>query len=427
MAHLVLVETTPTAGFKIVQEAVALGHEVTFVAESLDPYLAAEGGEEAVRTPTRIRTGISTADPGSLREELERLHRAHPVHGLLALSEGHLPAIAEAAHALGLPFETPETTKRLRNKHEVRLLLDRAGVPQPAFRQALTAEEAVAAAEELGYPVVVKPADGFGSVRVGVAETPGEVAELAGAVLATRVYGRGITGIGVVLLERYVPGPVVSCEMLTVDGVHHPYGCVDKMLSPPPYPVELGGCFPAELPDDVRDAVVDVCARALDAAGVRRGHTHTEVVLGPEGPAIIEINGRLIGGYVPTMMNHVLGRNVYHDVIDLALGGSPRPSAAHGVGCIRALTAPAAGVLAGIGTDAARRGPGVAEVMLHARPGRRVRPARDNFDRLGFLITTGATAPQARAAAEAAHDRVEVRVTPESEGRDSEVPEGVVA
>ncbi|MFI9203982.1 ATP-grasp domain-containing protein [Streptomyces sp. NPDC053048] len=418
MAHLVLVETTPTAGFKIAQEAVALGHEVTFVAESLDPYLAAEGGEEALKAATRVLTGITTADAGSLLGTLEQLHREHPVHGMLALSEGHLPAIAEAAHALGLPFETPQTTKRLRDKHEVRHHLERAGVPQPGFRQALTTEEAVAAADELGYPVVVKPADGFGSLHVGVAEGPGQVAELAEAVIGTRAYGRGIAGTGVVLLERYVPGPVVSCEMLTVDGVHHAYGCVDKMLSPPPYPVELGGCFPAELTDEVRDAVVRVCAQALDAVGVRRSHTHTEVVLGPDGPQIIEINGRLIGGYVPTMMNYVLGRNVYHDVIELALGGSPTPPATQGVGCIRALTAPATGVLTGIDADAARRAPGVAEIMLHARPGRRVRPARDNFDRLGFVITTGATAPEARAAAEAAHDLTEVNVAK---------PEGVVS
>ncbi|MGW2595957.1 ATP-grasp domain-containing protein [Streptomyces klenkii] len=403
-------ETTPTAGFKIVSEALALGHEVTFVAHSLDPYLAAEGGEEALRTPTRLLTGVPTTDPAGLLDVISTLHRKHPVHGLLALSEGHLPATAEVAEALGLPFESAAVMRRLRDKHAVRERLAAAGVPQPAFRQARTPEEAVAAAAEIGYPVVVKPADGFGSLHVGVANDAAEVAELAGAVAGARSYGRGVAGSGVALLEAYVPGPVVSCEMVTVDGTSTPYGCVDRLLAPAPHPVELGGCFPAELDDDVREAVERVVAGALDAAGIRRAHTHTEVVLGPDGPQIIEINGRLIGGYVPTMINYVLGRNIYHDVIELALGGSPSPSPAQGVGCIRAITAPAPGVLAGIDAEAARSAPATAEVMLHARPGQPVRPARNNFDRLGFLITTADTAAEARKAAEDAHALVRVTV-----------------
>ncbi|NJP81934.1 hypothetical protein HCK01_32350, partial [Streptomyces sp. AA8] len=227
MAHLVLVETTPTAGFKVVSEAVALGHEVTFVAHSLDPYLAAEGGEEALKTPTRLLTGVPTTDPAGLLDVVGSLHRKHPVHGVLALSEGHLPATAEVAEALGLPFESTAVMRRLRDKHAVRELLGAAGVAQPAFRRALTVAEAVAAAGELGYPVVVKPADGFGSLHVGVANDAVEVAALAEAVTGTRSYGRGVAGSGVVLLEAYVPGPVVSCEMVTVDGVSTPYGCVD--------------------------------------------------------------------------------------------------------------------------------------------------------------------------------------------------------
>ncbi|MEU1673873.1 ATP-grasp domain-containing protein [Streptomyces roseifaciens] len=422
MAHLVLVETTPTAGFKVVSEAVALGHEVTFVAHSLDPYLAAEGGEEALKTPTRLLTGVPTTDPAGLLDVIGSLHRKHPVHGVLALSEGHLPATAEVAEALGLPFESTAVMRRLRDKHAVRELLGAAGVPQPAFRRALAVAEAVAAAGELGYPVVVKPADGFGSLHVGVANDAVEVAALAEAVTGTRSYGRGVAGSGVVLLEAYVPGPVVSCEMVTVDGVSTPYGCVDRMLAPAPHPVELGGCFPAELADDVREAVVRVCSDALAAVGIRRAHTHTEVVLGPDGPQIIEINGRLIGGYVPTMINYVLERNIYHDVVELALGGSPSPSPVHGVGCIRAITAPVSGVLTGIDADAARQAPGTAEVMLHARPGQEVRPARNNFDRLGFLITTAATAAEARKAAEEAHDLV--RVTVDGDGHGAGAGEG---
>ncbi|MEU7107002.1 ATP-grasp domain-containing protein [Streptomyces sp. NPDC046215] len=411
MAHLVVVESKPTAGFEILRAAAGLGHEVTFVAHSLGPYLRSDGAEAALATATRVITSVATADPGALFAALEPVHRQSPVHGMTTLSEGHVRATAEVAERLGLRHERPEVTARLRDKHEVRTLLARAGVPQPGFAAAATAEEAVAAADGLGYPVVVKPADGFGSLGVGVARTAAQVAELAEAITATRGYGRSVASSGAVLVESYVQGPVVSCEMLTVDGEHRAYGCTDRVLAPPPHPVELGGCFPAELEPDLLAEVERVCAAALDAVGVRRSHTHTELVLGPDGPQIIEINGRLVGGYVPEMMNLVLGRNVYHDVVDLAVGGSPAPSAAGGVACIRAITAPRPGVLAALDVEGVRRSPGVAEVLVDTAVGQRVGPARANGDRLGFLIAAGPSAAAVTGAAEAALARAVVRVT----------------
>ncbi|MEV4439387.1 ATP-grasp domain-containing protein [Streptomyces sp. NPDC049577] len=412
MAHLVLVESRLTAGFGLLREAVALGHEVTLVAHSVRPYLRSEGAGADLAHATRVLEGITTGDAEALGAALEALHRDHPVDGVLTLSEPHLRCTAEAAARLGVPYEPPGTSVRLRDKHTVRTLLEKAGVPQPDFRLALTAEEAVAAAGELGYPVVVKPTDGSGKLGVGVAHYPGEVARIAEQTFEARDYGRSIVGAGRVLVERYVPGPVVSCEMLTVDGRHHFYGCTDRVLAPPPYPVELGGCFPAELSPEQLEAVVAVTGAALDAVGVTRSHTHTELVLGPDGPQIIEVNGRLVGGFVPEMMNLVLGHDVYHDAIDLALGGSPVPAPTSGVACIRAVVARESGVLTGIDLEGARSAPGVARVLLDAEPGEHVRPARVNAERLGFLIATGASAAEATAAARAALDRVVLRVTP---------------
>ncbi|OIJ92340.1 ATP-grasp domain-containing protein [Streptomyces monashensis] len=410
MAHLVLVESTPTAGFQIVRTAAALGHEVTFFAHDLAPYLVTSGAEKALGEAAAVHTGVATGEAEPLTRALAKLHEQRPVDGLLALSDGHLLPTALAARHLGIPFESPETIGRLRDKHAMRTALRRADVPQPGFRSATTVPEAVAAATALGFPVVVKPADGMASLHVGVAETPDQVAALAGAITSARGYGRGIRSTGRILVERFVPGPVVSCETVTYDGRHQVYGCVDRRLADGPFPVELGGCFPAELPQGTVDDVVRVCTEALDAVGLRRSHAHTELVLGPEGPRIIEINGRLIGGLVPTMMNHVLDGDIYEDVVELALGRSPRPPATTGVGCIRAVTAPVAGTLEGIDTQAVRAVPGVRDLVLHARTGGPVRPPRDNLDRLGFVIAAGPSAAAARAAADAAHARVRVRV-----------------
>jgi biotin carboxylase len=413
MAHVAFVESKPTAGFELLRAAAELGHEITFVANSLEPYLRSEDAESALSVATDVITGVTTADTAALLDALQPVHADHPLDALTTISAGHLLPTAEAARKLCLPHEDPQVVARLRDKYAVRAALAAAGVPQPAFRHAATAEEAVAAADELGLPVVVKPSDGYGSRGVGVAGHPREVAELARAITESRDYGRSVVGAGAVLVEQYVQGPVVSCEMLTVDGLHQPYGCTDRILAPPPHPVELGGCFPAPLPPDQWQAVLQVCTSALDAVGVRRAHTHTELVLGPQGPQIVEINGRLVGGYVPEMMNLVLEHGVYQDVVELALGGSPRASATRGAACIRAVTAPTHGILERVDLATVRTSPGVARVLLDAEPGRPVGPARTNRDRLGFLITTGEDAAEARATADAALARAVIHIRPE--------------
>ncbi|MDE3127225.1 MAG: cyanophycin synthetase [Gemmatimonadota bacterium] len=78
-----------------------------------------------------------------------------------------------------------------------RLLAD-AGIPVPVQVRVYDADEAVAAAEEMGYPVVVKPLDGNQGrgVRAGVRNA----AEARDAYLAAQAEGSGV------LVEEYIGG-----------------------------------------------------------------------------------------------------------------------------------------------------------------------------------------------------------------------------
>jgi hypothetical protein len=64
---------------------------------------------------------------------------------------------------------------------------------------------------------------------------------------------------------------------------------------------ETGSFLPADLPPADIDAVMAMATAALRAVDVRRGIIHTEIKLTPDGPRIIEINGRLGGGIAPML------------------------------------------------------------------------------------------------------------------------------
>jgi cysteine synthase A len=78
---------------------------------------------------------------------------------------------------------------------------------------------------------------------------------------------------------------------------------------------------------------------------------------------------------------------------------------------IQFLTAPRARVLRGLrGVDEARSLLGVADALVTAEPGRRVRPAQDAYDRLGYVIATAASSAEVTAALDKAVELITVIV-----------------
>jgi acetyl-CoA carboxylase, biotin carboxylase subunit len=101
----------------------------------------------------------------------------HPGYGFLSENA----AFAHACHAAGITFVGPsaETIERMGDKAAARAVAREAGVPVvPGVDGISSAEDATAAAKEIGYPVMVKAAAGGGGRGIRVATRPDELATL---------------------------------------------------------------------------------------------------------------------------------------------------------------------------------------------------------------------------------------------------------
>ena len=67
-----------------------------------------------------------------------------------------------------------------------------------------------------------------------------------------------------------------------------------------------------------RSAVLDLATQAIVALGVHTGCLHTEVKFTPDGPRIIEVNGR-VGGGVPEMLERAAGVSLLDLTLRVAL------------------------------------------------------------------------------------------------------------
>jgi S-sulfo-L-cysteine synthase (3-phospho-L-serine-dependent) len=350
-----------------------------------------------------------------LRGTIQDRFRRDELAGVTSTSDFYAPMVAELATWLGLPGNPVNAMAACRDKALTREALRLAGVAQPRFalvQEGCGQREVAAAVDAVGLPCVVKPADDSGSRGVLLCGTAAEAAAQIQRILDVRVNLRGLPTSRTVLVEQYLDGPEFSVEMFGRDGEHTCVGLTAKTVGGHPYFVETQHVFPAALPRETVHLIEDTVRAALRATGVRTGATHTEVKLTGHGPAIVEINPRLAGGMIPELIRLAAGIDLLEQQLRIAAGWPadlvPRRSAHAG---IRFLLAATAGELIRVaGVAEAARVPGVTEVRVTGAPGARVRPPRDAYDRIGYIIAAGPDPDAVRTALAGAAARIRVDV-----------------
>lgn len=257
-------------------------------------------------------------DVVATRGAISAICAEHTVHGVLTWDEFAAVPAARLARDLGLPGADPGAVARARSKAALRTALDVLGVPSAAWHFVTQLAHARAAAVRIGYPVVLKPAAGGGSMGVIRVDRP---ADLADAFDFTRRFCDG----GGMLVEEYLDGPEVSAEVVSTGSRHQVVAVTTKELGPAPYFEETGHLVDGAA-DPSHPATVPVAAvatAALKALGIGRGVSHVELRLTGSGPRIIEVNPRIGGDLIGHLVHLATGVDLTAAAGDLAAGRAP--------------------------------------------------------------------------------------------------------
>lgn len=126
----------------------------------------------------------------------------HPGYGFLSEN----PSFAARCNELGIAYigPTPSAIEAMGEKIAARNLMKQAGVPIAPGTSSPIADpdDAVKAAEEIGYPVLVKPAAGGGGIGMTVVDNPDK---LKTALKTAQGRAQRAFGSGAVFLEKYLP------------------------------------------------------------------------------------------------------------------------------------------------------------------------------------------------------------------------------
>ncbi len=330
---------------------------------------------------------------------LTTLARRHAVDGIFPAAEWGVEATAVATTALGLVGVPPEVAVLVRDKHAMRQMLANKGVPTPPFKGVRSAPEAIEAANAIGFPVIMKPADSAASRGVLRVNRPEEVdAAFHHAFQWTRN--------GIVLVEAYVRGEEYSVDGLVYKGRYILGGITEKQRSVPPNCFDLALSMPPRIPDTHVDTIVEAVDQALSALGFTNGATHIELILSPDGPRMVEMAGRPGGARIPTDLVPLgYGIDYIADCFRIALGEAPceQPGKRRG-SCIYWLSAEPGRVERIEGVEEARAVPGMVDLVVAAKVGDHIEPLIDcvTRDKVGYALASGATPDEAFEAAKTA-------------------------
>jgi biotin carboxylase len=297
------------------------------------------------------------------------------LRGIVTFADRRIRLASMLTHALGLPGISPTCAERLVSKTCQRAAFAAAGIYVPrvwSLRADASESDVAVVLREATLPLVVKPDEGDGSSnihRIQDAESLLEVlAEARGA-------GR------CVIVEEFMPGAApprpelgdyVSVESVVSKGrVQH---VAINGRFPVAWPFRETGFFiPAVISEQDAQDVLELASAAVRSLGFEVGCTHTEIKLTPDGPRVIEVNGRL-GGGVPEMVHLVTGTNLFEVACRLAAGEDLRFDSllpCSEVAYLFYVQAPAGSrrVESIDGIELLQTSPGVEEVRLNHPPG----------------------------------------------------------
>ncbi|MBK8289053.1 MAG: carbamoyl-phosphate synthase large subunit [Cellvibrionales bacterium] len=255
-----------------------------------------EDGYETIMVncnPETVSTDYDTSDrlyfePVTLEDVLEIVHKENP-KGVIVQFGGQTPLkLARALETAGVPIigTTPEAIDRAEDREQFQKMIEKLKLTQPHNATVRSAEEAVLKAQEIGYPLVVRPSYVLGGRAMEIVYKESEL----------KTYMRDavqVSNDAPVLLDHFLNAAIEVDIDAVSDGKDVVIGAImqhieqagvhsgDSACSLPPY------SLPADVQDKMRDTVKQM-ARELNVVGLM----NVQLAYQDDTIYVIEVNPR---------------------------------------------------------------------------------------------------------------------------------------
>ncbi|MER5631494.1 ATP-grasp domain-containing protein [Streptomyces nitrosporeus] len=306
---------------------------------------------------------------------------------VLAGQEPGVPLADRLAEELGLRGNGSALSTARRDKARMIATVAAAGLRTASQLCTDDAGEAVAWAVSGGHwPCVAKPLSSASTDGVRVCRTEQELRDAVVGVLGTRdIFGSANDRA---LIQSYLTGTEYIVDTVSCDGRRRVCGVwrYEKRLSEHGRPLYNRDIL-VDPADPVCGQLVPYAGEVLDALGIVNGPAHAEIIVGADGPALVEVGARLNGNMHPAMHQACLGLDqaeltalAYGDPERFLSGYADTPYSIRQPAVVYNTPTSLSGRVVGV-DDAVvsriRALPGVVDLTVKKKPGDRIDPTED--------------------------------------------------
>ncbi len=357
--------------------------------------------------------------PEQAAERVVDFTRRNPVKAILPLGDRATLTAALACRTLGLPCNSPEAVEACRNKFVFRQQLQAAGLPGPWFARFAIDDDPRECVRRVQFPCVLKPLSlsaSRGVIRADDAPEFVAAFEIVAALLKRpeiQAYKDDTTDW--LLAEGYLPCKELALEGLLDAGRLRVLALFDK-----PDPRE-GPDFeetiyvtPSREDAATQQGIMAAVDQAAGALGLEHGPVHAELRLTPDGPRILEVAARNIGGLCARALRfqtgYALPELILRHAAGLPIDSAVREDASAGVMMI---PIPQGGIYEGAeGVEEALKVDGIEDVVISAKEDHYLEPLPEGATYLGFIFARARTPEEAERALRTAHACLRFRIAP---------------
>lgn len=311
---------------------------------------------------------------------------------LLATDDSCVALCSRVATYLHLPQNTLEAALLTQRKDLARDALARAGCNNPDY-QLIEIKTANPATLTIDYPLVLKPLSlsaSRGVIRVNDdVEFMRALARIDAILAKTGLQGHVRNHL---LAESYIDGIEYAIEGFIINGRFNLLTLFDKPEPlTGPYFEETYYLTPGRLEVSQQQRLVDEVARCCRAYGLTHGPVHAEARMTRNGPVLLELAARTIGGQCGQLIEFSLKQKLEELVINGMCGILPvieKQAEAAGVLMIPITNS---GILKRVeGLTAAMQTEYVRDIEIHISPGYELVPLPEGSSYLGFIFAQAA-------------------------------------
>lgn len=237
---------------------------------------------------------------------------------------------------------------------------------------------------EISFPVIVKPARNSGSRGVLKCNEPKQLFETIKETLSFCKDGRFI-------IEEYILGEEVSVEAIVTNHVVQIIQITDKIITPPPYNVELGHSQPSKF-ENLLVLIQSILQKIINKTGLNNCAIHPEFKIHNNNITLIEIGPRLGGDFITSYLVPLsTGINIEDAVIKIAMGMPNHFDFIRKASLISYLNFPAGSEIINLISedDLKKEYPELVEYKMALTVRERVKPITNSLNRYGFFILQG--------------------------------------